>query len=255
MGKTLTKSFNFEHSTLDIIRNMNWTETINGTVGITTAGQLDRKTYLTVNEALELLGGKWNKKLKGHLFDINPLPKIINLMDTGTIIKEKDGFFRTPRNITIQMLDMLENIPQVILEPSAGDGAICDVLNENHYEVHAIERNQERQGILKNKGYNVLDYTDFMEFNVANIYKTIVMNPPCEQLQDIDHISHAFNLLAQNGELVSVISESPFFRDTEKAINFRSLVDTYGYSMQLPENSFKESGTGVNTRLVYLKKQ
>lgn len=33
--------------------------------------QLDRKTYLKVNKVLECLNGKWNRKLKAHIFDSN----------------------------------------------------------------------------------------------------------------------------------------------------------------------------------------
>jgi hypothetical protein len=81
------------------------------------------------------------------------------------------------------------------------------------------------------------------------------MNPPFEQMQDVDHITHAFhNCLQPGGELVSVISAGPFFKQDSKSLNFLELVELYGYSEALPTGAFKDSGTMVNTRLVYLRK-
>lgn len=41
-----------------------------------TCGQLDRKQYKAVNEILENIGGKWNRKTKGHVFSDDPNEKL-----------------------------------------------------------------------------------------------------------------------------------------------------------------------------------
>ncbi|MBT3196238.1 MAG: PLxRFG domain-containing protein [Gammaproteobacteria bacterium] len=86
-------------------------------------------------------------------------------------------------------------------------------------------------------------------------YHRIVMNPPFEKGQDIEHVRHAHSLLKPGGRVVAIMSEGPFFRKDKKAIAFREwLEDLGGTSEQLPEGSFKESNTGVNTRLVVIDK-
>jgi 16S rRNA G1207 methylase RsmC len=106
---------------------------------------------------------------------------------------------------------------------------------------------------LLDAGYIVEAGTDFLEYRQP--HATVIMNPPFEAGQDIDHIVHAFNYcLEPGGELVSVCSSGPFFRSDRKSEAFRDLIKAYGYSQELPEGSFMESGTMVNTRLVYLRK-
>jgi len=81
----------------------------------------------------------------------------------------------------------------------------------------------------------------------------VIMNPPFEELQDVDHVQHAYKMLSNGGTLVSIMSESPFFRNDTKSKNFREWLELVGgYSEKLPEGSFKESGTGVNCRLVVI---
>ncbi len=72
-----------------------------------------------------------------------------------------------------------------------------------------IEINPSLREILEMKGYNVVA-SDFLDY--GGEYDVIVMNPPFEKLQDIDHVRHAFDLLTEGGRLVAVMSESPFFR-------------------------------------------
>jgi hypothetical protein len=56
------------------------------------------------------------------------------------------------------------------------------------------------------------------------------------------------------GTGVVVVEHDGFFRTDRTSRLFQLLLDEYGYSEQLPDDSFKASGTGVATRLVYLRK-
>lgn len=254
MGKVITKSVKIDHAALQIISGMEWVADGNKVIGKLTCGQLDRKMYKAVNKGLDLLGGKWNRKFGGHVFGIDPRQQVAEMLGTGVVTVEKDGFFPTPYRVTLMMLGLLNRRDGgVVLEPSAGDGAICDVLKMEGYTVHAVERNESRRNILRDKGYKVDPCTDFLD--MCGNFQTIVMNPPFENMQDVDHITHAFNnCLADGGQLVSVVSEGPFFRETAKAEAFRQMIDTHGYSIELPDGAFKESGTMVKARLVYLRK-
>jgi len=50
------------------------------------------------------------------------------------------------------------------------------------------------------------------------------------------------------------MSAGVLFRENRKTVEFRELVNEYGRFERLPEDSFKESGTGVNTCVVVMDK-
>ena len=76
-------------------------------------GQLERKDYIKVNKCLDSIGGKWNRKLKGHLFEDDPAPLLDNLILTGetTDIKKELQFFPTPENIAADASAMMSASP------------------------------------------------------------------------------------------------------------------------------------------------
>ena len=81
------------------------------------------------------------------------------------------------------------------------------------------------------------------------------MNPPFENQADIDHIIHAFDMLKPNGILVSVMAAGVVFRQNKKTVDFRKLIErNKGKIIKLPQDSFAESGTMVNTVIVVLPK-
>ena len=82
------------------------------------------------------------------------------------------------------------------------------------------------------------------------------MNPPFSKHQDIDHVYKAFEILKSGGILVSVMSNSPFFRTDKKSEDFREfLMLNSAIVEELPEGAFKESGTMVKTCIIKIKKQ
>jgi xanthine/CO dehydrogenase XdhC/CoxF family maturation factor len=253
----LTKTLRFDEDVLDIIRAMDWRDS--GRLGVITGGQLERKLYERTNKALETMGGKWNRKAGGHVFNTDPRPMVEGLLENGALTVTRDGFFETPRAVVERMLALVPtsgDLEAYYLEPSAGKGAIADILVEYGVErdkIACVEKNEQRMTVLTSKGYPV-DHADFLSFYDTG-FARVYMNPPFEAGQDIDHVCHAYDLLDPGGILVSVMSESPFFASTRKAAEFREwLAEMGGYSEQLPAGSFKESGTGVNARLVVIEK-
>ena len=106
------------------------------------------------------------------------------------------------------------------------------------------------------KGHEV-EFADFLSHQGS--YNRILMNPPFEKGQDIEHVRHAYSLLAAGGRLVSVMSEGPFFREDSKAQGFRAwLSEVDATTEQLPEDAFQGADafreTGVRTRLVVIDK-
>jgi len=245
----LTKQLRFDNDVLDVLRDMDWQQ--GGLLGILTCGQLERTLYVKVNKALEAMGGKWNRKAGGHIFKLDPRPTVEGLLDNGVLTIEKDGFFETPPEVVGRMLDLIV-IQGTVLEPSAGLGAIADQLPIDRNRLVCIEKNAQRTDVLREKGYRA-HCADF--FDVSGQFNTIVMNPPFEQGQDINHVRHAYEVLAPEGWMVSVMSEGPFFRQDKKAQAFRAWLDEVGgYSEKLDNGAFKDSGTMVNARLVAIHK-
>jgi len=214
-------------------------------------GQLDRKTYMAVNKCLEAIGGKWNRKEKGHLFEDDPIDIFENLLLTGEVedIKKEFQFFETPKELVKQMIDLAElKEGDTILEPSAGRGAIANEIKIG--KLFLNEMNEKNYKVLLEKYKQVTDY-DFIEGCFAGLFDKIIMNPPFSKQQDIDHILRAFDLLKNGGILISIVSESPFFRENKKSVEFRKfLEDNNAEIIKNPDETFKESGTMVKTRII-----
>jgi len=166
------------------------------------------------------------------------------------------GYFPTPKTVIDLMLSNIDIKPgHKILEPSGGSGAILDAIKDHEpgATLHTCEVNHSLRSILDKKGYELKEH-NFLDYN-APAYDAVLMNPPFENLQDIEHIQHAYSLLKTGGRLVAIMSPSAFFRMDKKSEAFRTwfyLLD--GLETDLPENSFKGSGTGVNTKLIVLDK-
>ncbi|WP_304433140.1 class I SAM-dependent methyltransferase [Acutalibacter muris] len=226
--------------------------------------QLDRPTYQAVNKVLVNIGGKWNRKAKGHVFaDGDPAELLNNVLMTGETVdlKKQYQFFPTPRPVAEQMCRMAElDSTCVVLEPSCGKGDLADVVSEAGVKVlYGLELNRDMERYLKGKPYTTMVGIDFLDFakddGIDHEWNRIVMNPPFTKQQDIDHILAAYDILAPGGILVSVVSDAPFFWSNKKAIAFREFLDSHGAEMvRLDEGAFKKSGTMVRTRLIKLEK-
>lgn len=226
--------------------------------------QLDRETYVRLNKVLDALGGKWNRKARGHIFEGDAATKIAESLEAGEAVDVKKTFeyFETPIEIANQMLDRAAitgepatNTDFYVLEPSAGQGAIADVVRAYvpSMNIHVVEIQQEHQQTLKEKGYRLVG-KNFLKLKKKRLYDRVLMNPPFSKQQDIDHVLHAWKFLEPGGRLVSIMSAGTQFRDNKKAKKFRELVDEHGYLEPLPPGSFGESGTEVNTVMVVLDK-
>ncbi len=254
----LTKTLHFDEDVLNVLRQMDWQN--DGRLGILTGPLLERKLYEKVNKALETIGGKWIRKQGGHVFACDPRPQVEGLLESGALQVERDGFFETPDAVIDRMLNYVDLQPgDLVLEPSAGMGAIakrlCVIVGQRG--VICVEKNAKRAAALREMGFETYccDFLDFEE-RADLVYRAVVMNPPFEEFQEIDHVQHAYELLTDGSQLVSIMSESPFFRKDKKAAAFRKWLDRVGgVSEELPDDSFAASGTGVQARIVAITKK
>ena len=212
--------------------------------------QLERQLYIKVNKVLSLLGGKWNRKTKSHIFNKN----IENLIDNAilsseiTDIMKELQYFYTPDNIVSQLINLADiKETDVLLEPSAGKGAIAIELNKL-CKTDVCEIYPEFRDILKEQNINIVA-DDFLEYNPSFKYDKIVANPPFTRQQDITHVNHMLDIC--KGRVISVMSASVLFRDNKKTVEFRNRInDLNGEFIELDNGVFKESGTMVKTCIV-----
>jgi protein-L-isoaspartate O-methyltransferase len=247
------KTITADDATAQIIAGMTFTPNGREWLGILNSGRLSREMYVSVNEALAALGGKWNRKTGGHLFSTDPRPQLAGLAQNGEMEVVKDGYFPTPAPVVEQMIAEAELEPgQLVLEPSAGTGHIANLVRPLVGRLDVIELNPQRREGLYEQGHNVVG-DDFLAF--TGQYDRILMNPPFENGQAVEHVTHAWECLVPGGQLVAIMDAGITFRADKRTQTFReNLLEPHGTARPLPADSFKESGTSVNTVLVLLCK-
>lgn len=176
------------------------------------------------------------------------------------------GFFPTPGPVAEQLIALACIEPgNRILEPSAGSGNLIDTVRQDYSDVQLsyCEMNCFLLDLLREKYDGSPDIhflgRDFLEIDPTNRKKRfdrIIMNPPFENGQDIDHILHACRLLTPKGILTAIVSAGAFHRKDKKAERFLSLLEqSKAFVQQLPTDAFKSSGTMTQCRLVRLVAQ
>lgn len=229
--------------------------------------QLDRKVYADVKKALELIGGKWKGgKTYGFVFQTDPtvlLEQIANGEKRN--LKKEFQFFATPPALAARMVEIAElgetdgHPYGDILEPSAGQGAIVKAIQaatEGAIKVYCYELMDINRGILEKMPGVKLIGDDFLKAASVVQYDRIIANPPFTKNQDIDHIRLMYNLLKPGGVMVTLSSPSWTFGSQRKQIEFRQwLTDLDAHIEEIPEDTFKESGTSIRTVLIKIKKQ
>jgi hypothetical protein len=143
--------------------------------------------------------------------------------------KNIPGFFPTPRPLIERVLDLADlRADHSVLEPSAGKGDILDAIIDRFPSIgpylFAVEISSDLVEIIDLKGYKY-ECADFLTIDPAKYQvDRIVMNPPFENGQDVDHVTHALKMLKPGGRLVAIMSEGVFFRPFKKDVAFRKLL-------------------------------
>lgn len=220
-------------------------------------GQLDRKLYMEVAKALELIGGKWKGgKIAGFVFASDPT-ELLNEIANGEKrnLKKEFQFFATPDALADELVRLAELKPgDTILEPSAGQGAIIKAINKvcdivpDCFELMGVNR------IVLNKSelrFNLIG-EDFFDHRGKG-YTKIIANPPFSKNQDIDHLKEMYNCLLPSGRLVCITSESWVNGSQRKQMDFINwLTDLNAEVLDIEKGAFKESGTAVGGKIIVI---
>jgi len=234
--------------------------------------KLERNDYVAVNKVLESINLKWNRKEKCHIAPDDIESTICEIIDTGewTDEKKENQFYATPKDVALSMIDFLEELDYPIfdengftkiLEPSAGEGNLLNVINKTYPKYNKNEyffevNNERAEKCAKITGAEKLG-DNFLNAKPNASFDLILMNPPFHCQADIVHVQHAVRFLKSGGLLVSIMSESAFFRENAKTKQFWQFIrDNASYydDMTLEKGSFKSSGTMVNTRIFAMKR-
>lgn len=231
-------------------------------------GQLDRKLYERTDKALRALGGKWSRKAKAHVFGDDPRDVIAEALDEGAVATARDlGFFPTPAPLARRLVALAGVGPGVVaVEPSAGEGAIVAELLAAGADVFAVELDPGRAAALRERFPAVaVRPGDWLTTTAVATTgrgplrpQAIVMNPPFsvkgQREADVAHVSHALDMVAPGGTVVAVMSAGVLFRGTRATRYLRDRVAALGGVFEeLPDGSFRESGTDVRAVLLTVR--
>ena len=209
--------------------------------------------YSAVRRVLLKAGGVYKKN--GFVF-ADPA-EIQARLTCGEVVNDKKKFqeFFTPPEVA----DLLIREARIedhtrVLEPSAGQGALARLIEARYkVTVECVELQAKNTDVLESKGLHVVQ-GDFLKLHPAHLggsFDRIVANPPFSNNQDIDHVTHMADFLAEGGRLVSLMSMNWCAGSQRKQIAFRYRLDALGAEItQVPEGMFKQSGTMVPTCVV-----
>jgi phospholipid N-methyltransferase len=192
------------------------------------------------------------------------------------------GFFPTPPDLIDKLLRDAQIQPgEEVLEPEAGKGDIVDAIRARHPQakLSLCEINGTLREFLADKGYDNVMRDFLTDVKPVPQYDCVVMNPPFESGQDIEHVLHAYAVLKPGGRLVAIMGEGAFSNSFARNKTFFEFLGFSAdelrnrpalYADMPGENgrpsyvsvernsvgSFKDSfnSTGVATRTLYLKK-
>lgn len=230
------------------------------------AQQLDRKIYLEVAKKLELIGGKWKGgKVFAFVFQSDPTELLQQIQGGENVnLKKEFQFFATPSHLADRMARManinpdLQDPEQMILEPSAGQGAIIKAIKayaHNDQFIHCFEPMPVNKTMLEKIDGVIHIGDDFLEYKGGNKWHIIIANPPFSKNQDIDHIRKMYSVLANGGTLVTIASKHWQFASNKKETDFRNWLDEIGAEVEeIPAGEFSESGTKIATCLIKIVK-
>jgi ParB-like nuclease family protein len=211
--------------------------------------------YAQVKKCLLLAGGKYKKC--GFEFGENA-QEIKDRLIGGEAIddKKKFQFFATPDALARRLVDMAYVTDNCrVLEPSAGQGAISNLVRDLADECVVVELMPQNAKALRRQGYDVKE-CDFLTLKTKDIgmFDRIIANPPFTKNQDIDHIIHMMTLLKPGGKLVSVASQSWTFGSQKKQLAFRGWLDVLNAKItELDAGEFKASGTNIQAVIVEIE--
>ncbi|MER5639390.1 hypothetical protein ABT095_20835 [Kitasatospora sp. NPDC002227] len=222
--------------------------------------QLGRTLYVRIDQLLATAGGHWQRTRKAHVFPGDAAQAVAALLAAGQVQTAKERtverqFYPTPRPVAERLADLAEiDTDQLVLEPSAGEGALARLLADRGAVVDCIELDPTSAAAIRDAGYAREVITgDFLKRPRRPDYHAVVMNPPFSGRQDLRHVSHAEGFVRPGGKLVAIMSAGVTFRNDRATAQFRQHVKDAGGTIEpLPDDAFHPIGITVRTVVLVL---
>jgi hypothetical protein len=181
---------------------------------------LPRPQYDAVMKIIKAAEGKW-KRGTGHVFSSDPRMQFDLAAESGIMVDRKvvRQAFYTPAHVAQWVADLADVTGEIVLEPSAGDGALVRAcVDEGAHHVDAPVADDA-------------------------LYARIVMNPPFTKNQDKKHLERALAWLTPGGVITALTADKD--------------IVVQGGQVELLQRiragEFKESGTNIATRIIQIR--
>lgn len=178
-------------------------------------------------------------------------------------VLRENQYYPTPEKLAEDILYRLgrdrelENLKEIhILEPCAGDGALCRVMKAEFGEaakIDCLEIEPVLRQSLQGQGFHVVG-EDFETFESMPFYDLIFMNPPFNK--GANFLLRAYDLLNGNGRLICILNaetiKNPFTKERER---LQALIEKVG-EVEFIENAFSKGKrkSNIEIAVVMLKK-
>ena len=169
----------------------------------------------------------------------------------GVQVVAVDGLYPTPPDLAARMVELADIQPgMTVCEPSAGIGNILRAIVDAQPDavVTAFEVNPRLAETLNRLFPNVpTAEMDWLETRseFAGQFDRVLMNPPFENAQDIEHIAHAVNMLKPGGRVIAICANGP-----RQNAQLKPVADFWE---PLPPGTFASAGTNVSTVLLSIE--
>jgi phospholipid N-methyltransferase len=210
--------------------------------------------YKHIKKLLEKAGGRYVQNRQYFEFDdgIDTTTLIDRLLNGEQINRQKETqFFATPRSEALELCRQAGPLRGLrVLEPSAGSGAIADVIMEQSPgELVTIENDHVNAIKLRAKGYAPIEQ-DFLQIKADDIglFDAIIANPPFSNNRDIDHVMHMLTMLKPGGSLSVIMSMAWINGHQRQHLEFKQLLAAHQIEpVPIEAGTFSASGTKVAT--------
>lgn len=214
--------------------------------------------YDEISQRLVKAGGRYVTGRKKHfVFDDGiDCADLLRRTVAGEAVNFRQDyqFFATPENKAIEAAEKIRKTlgtlqGKRILEPSAGTGALANVVREMGADVVVIEAWSVNAIKLRALGYEVIE-TDFLSVTPEQIgtFDAVLANPPFTRNQDIQHVMHMLQFVRPGGALSVIMSTSWLEGKTKAHSQFKEFLATQDVTVTgIEAGAFKESGTTVPT--------
>jgi hypothetical protein len=225
--------------------------------------------WSALKEVMEALGGTYlpggkgrgGTKRKGSF----AFPDGIDAEETLWLARERGevldptlvGAFFSPKILAERVVGKLDLAPGAhVIEPSAGTGSIAKAVLRACPTaiVSCVELLDIHRAELQGAGFVVIGI-DFLAMSPSDHgpFDAAAMNPPFDKGAEARHVLHAARFVRPGGMLSSIVSMGVTYRNDSPYAEFAKWIADHGEIEELPDGSFKESGTNIRTALLWAK--